>query len=82
MKKLVGILFCNIYLFAMVDINHASVSELKTLNGVGAKKAQRIQSYIKENGCFTNMAQLSKIKGISQKIILKNKENIKIISCQ
>lgn len=81
MKKLLGVLVCNVFLFAMVDVNHASISELVSLNGIGKTKAKRIVDYREENGCFKNISQLSSVKGISQKTISKNKENIKIISC-
>ena len=82
MKKLLGILVCNVYLFGMVDVNHASVKQLVSLNGIGEIKAKRIVDYRKQNGCFKNINHLSNVKGISQKTILKNKANIKIISCQ
>ncbi len=82
MKKLLGVLLCNVVLFAMVDVNHASVSELVSLHGIGKTKAKRIVDYRDQNGCFKNISQLSSVKGISQKTILKNQENIKIISCE
>jgi len=82
MKKLFAIIGCSVLLFGAVDVNHASISELSSLNGIGKTKATRIIQYIKENGCFKNIDQLSAVKGISKKTILKNKENLKIISCQ
>ena len=81
MKKLLGILVCNVFLFGAVDINQASISDLVSLNGIGKTKAKRIVDYRKENGCFKNKNQLLQVKGISHKTIAKNKENIKIISC-
>jgi len=82
MKKLLGILVCSVFLFGAVDVNHASISELVSLHGIGKTKAKRIVDYRKENGCFKNINQLSDVKGISHKTISKNKENIKIISCK
>ena len=82
MKKLLAVLGCSVVLFGSVDVNHASVSELSSLHGIGEKKATRIVQYIKKNGCFKNKEQLSIVKGIGQKTILKNKDDIKIIPCK
>jgi len=82
MKKLLVILGCSVVLFGSVDVNHASVSELSSLHGIGEKKATKIVQHIKENGCFKNVDQLSIVKGISQKTILKNKKDIQIIPCK
>lgn len=82
MKKLFVILGCSVVLFGAVDVNHASISELSSLNGIGKVKATKIVQYIKDNGCFKNVNNLSSVKGISQKTILKNKDNIKIIPCK
>jgi len=82
MKKLFVILGCSVMLFGAVDVNHASITELTSLHGIGKKKATNIVQYIKENGCFKNIDQLSVLKGISKKTISKNKDNVKIIPCK
>ena len=82
MKKLLAVLGCSVVLFGSVDVNHASVSELSSLHGIGEKKATRIVQYIKKNGCFKTKEQLSIVKGIGKKTILKNKDDIKIIPCK
>jgi len=82
MKKLLVILGCSVVLFGSVDINHASVSELSSLHGIGEKKATKIVEYIKDNGCFKNADALASVKGISEKTILKNKDNLEIIPCK
>lgn len=52
MKKLSGILVCNVFLFGAVDINHASISDLLSLNGIGKTKATRIVDYKKYQNRF------------------------------
>lgn len=64
-----------------VDINKASAKEIAaSLNGVGEKKAQAIVEYREKNGPFKNINDLTKVKGIAEKTIEKNKGNIKLKS--
>ena len=69
------------FMFAAVDINNASVKELSSLKGVGAKKAQAIVAYRKVH-CFKNVDEIVKVKGIGKKFLQKNKKNLKIGSCK
>jgi competence protein ComEA len=64
-----------------VDINHATIDQLKSLNGIGESKAAKITAYIEKNGCFKKIEELSNIKGIGESFISKNKDMIKIIPC-
>ena len=50
-----------------VDINSASASLLSHVAGIGAKIAQNIMAYRKENGNFTTKSQLLKVKGLGKK---------------
>jgi len=50
-----------------VDINSASVSLLSHVAGIGAKIAQNIIAYRKDNGNFTTKNQLLKVKGLGKK---------------
>ena len=60
-----------------VNINTADAETLAVeLKGIGSKKAQAIIDYRKEHGAFSNLEDLENVKGISSKIIEKNKENI------
>ena len=60
-----------------VNVNTASAEELASnLNGVGEKKAILIVKYRKENGKFTSAEQLLEVKGIGEKTLGKNKDNI------
>lgn len=82
MKLVLGLLLSAGIAFSSVDINHASVSELTTLKGIGEAKAARIVNYIKRVGCFKSVDELAKIKGIGEGFIGKNKDNIKIVPCK
>ena len=68
-------------LFGAVDINHASKSELMSLNGVGEKKADAIIKYRKGN-CFRTVDGLTKVKGIGNKFMEKNRKNLKAGKCK
>lgn len=60
-----------------VNINTADAATLADgLNGVGIKKAQAIVDYRKTHGAFKSMKDLANVKGISDKLIEKNKANI------
>lgn len=62
---------------APVNVNTADVQTLaKHINGVGQKKAKAIVSYREANGPFKSMADLIKVKGIGQKIVERNKNDI------
>ncbi|PIE83606.1 MAG: hypothetical protein CSA09_01840 [Candidatus Contendobacter odensis] len=56
-----------------LDINTASAKELATLNGVGPKKAAAIVKYREANGSFQSLDDLSKVPGIGEKTLDKNK---------
>lgn len=79
MKKLIVLfmlLSFNVFA-APVDINKASAKEIAaSLQGVGQKKAEEIVKYRKQHGAFTSLADLKKVKGIGDKTIAKNKQNI------
>ena len=51
-----------------VNINTATVEELKTLKGVGEKKAEAIIEYRKKNGSFKTKEDLMKVRGIGKKL--------------
>jgi competence protein ComEA len=82
MKLLVGVLLGVSVLFGMVDINHADIEKLSTLQGIGKSKASKIVEYRKANGCFSDKMQLIKVKGIGKAILAKNKKNIIIKPCK
>jgi competence protein ComEA len=62
-----------------VNINTADATALaKSLNGVGPAKAKAIVSYREKNGPFKTVDQLAMVEGISQKLIDKNRADIKL----
>jgi len=68
-------------LFGAVDINTANKEELMSLKGVGDKKAATILEYRKAK-CFKSVDDLMKVKGIGQKFIEKNKDNLTASECK
>jgi competence protein ComEA len=62
-----------------VNINTADATQLaKSLNGVGPAKARAIVSYRDKNGPFKSLDQLAMVEGITQKLIDKNRADIKL----
>jgi len=59
-----------------VNINTATVEELKTLKGVGEKKAEAIIEYRKKNGSFKTKEDLMKVRGIGKKLFESFEERI------
>jgi competence protein ComEA len=60
-----------------VDINTASATEISTaLVGVGQSKAEAIVAYRKEHGPFKTADDLVLVKGIGEKTVAKNYDNI------
>ncbi|MCW6675173.1 ComEA family DNA-binding protein [Aerococcaceae bacterium NML171108] len=53
--------------FGLVNLNTANVSELQTLPGIGASKAEAIVAYRTENGSFQSIEELQQVKGIGGK---------------
>ena len=76
MKKIIaGICVFVGLLFGVVNINTASIDELKALKGVGETKAQAIIDYRKEQN-FTSIDEIKKVKGIGNKVFEKIKDDI------
>ena len=62
-----------------VDVNTADAKTLaRELQGVGAAKAEAIVSYREKNGPFKSVDQLAMVEGITQKLIDKNRADIKL----
>jgi competence protein ComEA len=58
---------------APININTATQTQLESLPGVGAKAAQRILEYRKQNGNFKKVEDLMNVKGFGEKTFLKLK---------
>ena len=61
-----------------IDINTATVDQLKQLDRIGDAVAQRIIDYREANGPFATIEDLMKVKGIGQKVFDLNKDRITV----
>lgn len=62
-----------------VNVNTADAATLaKSLTGVGPAKARAIVSYRDKNGPFKSVDQLAMVEGISQKLIDRNRADIRL----
>ncbi|MCW8904567.1 ComEA family DNA-binding protein [Sedimenticola sp.] len=62
-----------------VNINTATAEQIATeLKGVGDSKAQAIVAYRTQNGAFKTADELAMVKGIGEKTVAANRENILI----
>lgn len=60
-----------------VDINSADAKTLaEGLTGVGMSKAEAIVAYRTEHGPFANASELAQVKGIGDKLVERNRDNI------
>jgi len=81
MKLFTLLLLTTALLYAAVDINNASKTELMSLKGIGTKKADAIISYRKIH-CFKDAQSLTEVKGIGKKTVAKNRAEIKLGACK
>ncbi len=56
---------------AMVNLNTATLADLETLPGIGAKVAARIIEYRNKKGPFRKVEELMNVQGIGEKSFLK-----------
>lgn len=62
----------------IVNLNSATIDDLKTLNGIGDAKANGIIEYREKNGGFTSIDQLKEVDGIGEKMFEKIKDRIEV----
>ena len=74
------LLTVSVSLFAKININTASKTELQKLSRIGPKKAERIIKYRLENGDFKRVEDLAKVKGIGKKTVENLRPNIEVSS--
>ena len=60
----------------IVNINSATIEELKTLNGIGDSKAKSIIEYREQNGGFKSIEDIKNVTGIGEKMFERIKEQI------
>jgi competence protein ComEA len=84
MKKFIPTLLASLLLGQWVyaepvNINTADATALaKALNGIGPSKARAIVSYREKNGPFKSVDQLAMVEGITQKLIDRNRADIRL----
>ncbi len=61
-----------------VNINTADAKKLTTLKGIGMKRAEAIVAYRKQHGEFKTVNDLTKVRGMSEKLIKKNEGMIRL----
>ena len=59
-----------------ININTATSSELEQLSGIGVSKAQSIVKYRETHGLFKRIGDITKVKGIGNKLLEKIREDI------
>ena len=62
----------------LIDLNSATVEQLVTLPGVGQSKAKAIVKYREEVGPFLEVAQLTQVKGIGEKMLSKIESYVQV----
>ncbi|RUT46517.1 helix-hairpin-helix domain-containing protein [Paenibacillus anaericanus] len=60
----------------LININTAGLAELQDIPGIGEKKAQAIVDYRNTHGAFISVSDLTKVKGIGDKMLQKMKPHI------
>jgi competence protein ComEA len=84
MKKLLAALITGLTLsfsvWAAVDINTATQSELETVKGIGPAKAKAIIEYRNKNGVFKSVDDLELVKGFGKTSVKKVKGELTVSS--
>ncbi len=66
-----------------VDINTADAETISNeLDGVGLTKAQAIVEYRQKHGPFKSAEDLSLVKGIGERTVALNKDNIRVAAAK
>ena len=62
----------------LINLNTATVVELESLPGIGAKTAERIIEHRQKNGSFKKIEELMNVRGVGEKSFLKLKPLITV----
>lgn len=64
-----------------INVNLADATSIaKVLKGVGLQRAQAIVAYRDQNGPYSSLDDLAKVKGIGVKTLERNQDNIRFDS--
>ncbi|SER78274.1 helix-hairpin-helix domain-containing protein [Streptococcus gallolyticus] len=61
-----------------INLNTATLAELQTISGIGAKRAQDIIDYRDANGGFSSVDDLKNVSGIGEKTLEKLKSEVTV----
>ena len=82
MKKVLGSLLAgllfSVSVWAAVDINTATQSELEAVKGIGPAKAKAIVEHRQKNGPFKSLEGLSEVKGFGKASVEKLKNELAV----
>jgi competence protein ComEA len=82
MKKLLGSLILgllfSVSVWAAVDLNTATQSELETVKGIGPAKAKQIVEYRQKNGPFKSVDALADVKGFGKASVARFKGELMV----
>jgi len=62
----------------IIHLNDSTLAQLKTLKGIGHKKAVAIVAYREKIGTFKSIDELIKVKGVGKKVINDNRGRLAI----
>jgi len=81
MKMLASVFFglvLSLPVWASVDLNTATQSELESIKGIGPAKAKTIVMHRERNGAFKSVEDLAKVKGFGKASVLKLKNQLTV----
>ncbi|MCH4057437.1 MAG: helix-hairpin-helix domain-containing protein [Lactobacillaceae bacterium] len=59
-----------------IDLNHADLTQLQQISGIGPKKAADILAYREAHGGFKNVDELTEVSGIGEKTLAKIQDQV------
>jgi competence protein ComEA len=70
----------NCYAAEAIDINVADEATLMSVKGIGEKRAAAIVAYRDKNGSFRSVDELIEVQGISESLVEKSRDSLKVSS--